>query len=256
MERPELTRAVLRQGIVLALLLGLPAAAEAHHDLRLDAQGKGSKASFTIQFTAHLSERGAAPGRLDFYIADIRGPRGCREVSATTIAPTRAGAIAAMRLTPSAIKPFGKARQWCPGRYRGSVAFCFCTPGDPRPSVPVGSFQFLIPGPNSYAGRTTQREPIRFRLSRNGRRVQGLRVRLRQRCRNASGPYVGAGRAVLPTIELRRGRFRKTFRRKGGGGVLTISGRLTGGTFRGSFRARDSGPGFRCDTSKVSWTAR
>ena len=118
------------------------------------------------------------------------------------------------------------------------------------------------PSPETYAGRTSQGKRIRFELSPDGTRITGLSVGVRAQCR-----IRGRSRKISATlrqesgdtIRVRRGRFAETFRPdvpRGFRESVRIVGRLRGNTFRGTVRDRVSGPGIRCDTGSVSWSAR
>ena len=244
-----------------SLALWLPGAAGAQRDVLLGSATGGTKASFTVQFTAELSERGTAEQPLDFYVVNISGPPGCREVHAYTTENVTAGQLVTLRVAPSNIKPFGEARQWCVGRYSGSVYFCYCERGDPRPNVPVGSVGFTVRGPANYSGKTSQGKGIRFTLSAAGTRIKQFSTVVRFRCQ------VG-GRSHTISAPVRQGpRDRITF----GNGTFRVSqsetsegvratfeltGRLAGGTFQGQLRDRGSGHGVRCDSGSIAWSAR
>ena len=249
--------------LVASLALGSPATARAQDNLQFGPTQGGATTSFTVQFTAGLSERGTAEEPLDFYVVSISGPQGCPEVRKYTTENVTAGQLVTLRVDPSGIKPFGEARQWCVGRYSGSVYFCYCEPGDPRPNVPVGSFSFTVRGPVNYSGKTSQGKGVRFTLSATGTRITrlssavGVRCRARGRSVNFSTPVRQGPR---DTITFRNGTFRISgSEAPGGEGLRTrldLTGRLAGGTFQGKLRIRASGHGVRCDSGPVAWSAR
>jgi hypothetical protein len=246
---------------------GLPTTAGAHHDLQFSPTEGGTKTTFTVQFTADLSERNGPGGDpLDFYIVAIQGPKGCDEVTAFTSEVVAAGQLVTLPVSPAGILPL-EARQWCLGPYRGSVYFCYCSRGDERPNVPVGDFDFVIGGTARYVGKTSQGKRISFKMPRGGKRITGLRVSGRTRCRFGGG----RGSRTFPwgwtstrgddrrwPIRIPGASFRRTYRGRLAGGrfSLRITGRLTGGTFGGRLREREAGAGFRCSSGSVSWSAR
>jgi hypothetical protein len=244
--------------VVLFLVLVLPAAAEAHHDFRFSPEEGGTKTTFALEFTADVSETGTVDDPVDFYVVEITGPQGCREAAAFTTDRVAAGEHVRVPIRPFDIDPFFEARQWCPGRYAGSVSFHHSGAEDPRPDLPVGRFEFTIRGPGNYAGETSQGKGLRFTLGGNGSRLTGLRFRDQLRCQDRQGRFtMVAPPGRFPAISVRNGRFRETFRARAGGvrRVVKIAGRLAGGTFQGRLRDQAFGPGFRCDSGPMSWSA-
>lgn len=133
--------------LVAALLaaLALPSAAGAHHDFRLSPRTGGPKTVFKLRFTADLAEVGKTDQKREFYVASIRGPRGCGKVAGFLDGKARKGKRVTMRLTPAlSVFPLLKRKTWCAGRYRGSVVFCHCAKGDSRADVPVKRFSFRV----------------------------------------------------------------------------------------------------------------
>jgi hypothetical protein len=218
----------------------------------------GTNTTFTVQFTAGLNEHGTT----DFYIVDISGPQGCRDVEAFTTEDATAGQLVTLRVDPSGITPLGKARQWCVGDYSGSVYFCYCAPNDPRPNVPVGRFGFAVRGPANYSGNTSQDKSIRFTLSATGTRITPPRTDIRFTCRYPGAPPRKFTLPLSPqsdaTIPLRNGTFTvsQSFNPQGARDNLEITGRLAGGTFQGKMRYHGSGHGVSCDSGSVTWSAR
>ena len=116
------------------------------------------------------------------------------------------------------------------------------------------------PPSGKYAGRTSQGKPIHFRVSGNGKRIKGLELRERIKCR-----INGRSRTISGTerqgrgdvLKLRKGKFAKTFRGKKNGVRFRfkIAGRLGDHGFRGEARDRASAPGVSCDTGKIRWRA-
>ena len=126
-------------------LLAGPAVADAHHDFRIAPKVGKPKTRFKLTFTADLTEVGSAEDPLEFYIAHIRGPRGCRDVEGFLDVPAVTGQPARIALRPTtAIFPLHSRSTWCPGRYRGSMRFCHCATGDTRPDVVFKRFSFKV----------------------------------------------------------------------------------------------------------------
>lgn len=131
--------------VALVAALSLATAAEAHHDLRVSPKSGGTRTVFKLRFTADLSEAGKPDRKREFYVASIRGPRGCAKVAGFLDGKARKGKRVTMRLTPAlSVFPLLERKRWCPGRYRGSVVFCHCGEGDSRPDVRVGRFSFRV----------------------------------------------------------------------------------------------------------------
>ena len=126
-------------------LLTAATVAEAHHDFRFAPKIGKAKTKFTITFTADLSEVGPPDDQQEFYIAAVRGPRGCRDVAGFPNGPVVAGQPVTIQLRPVfSIFPLLERTTWCAGRYRGALRFCHCATGDLRPDVVVRRFSFKV----------------------------------------------------------------------------------------------------------------
>jgi hypothetical protein len=127
----------------------------------------------------------------------------------------------------------------------------------------TGKFDvFLYPGEPSgkYVSKTSQDKRISFRMSPSGKRIKGLKVGVRYRCR-----VNGRRRKLSETIyqessdviKFRNSRLRKTMKWRQG--VVRYSFKLKGafldGAFEGTLRVRVTGPAGSCDTGKVRWSA-
>lgn len=132
-------------GIALLAALSLATAAQAHHDFRVSPKSGGPRTVFKLRFTADFDEKGSAGQKREFYVASIRGPRGCTKVAGFLDGKARRGQRVTMRLTPSlSVVPLLKRKTWCPGRYRGSVVFCHCGKRDSRGDERVKRFSFRV----------------------------------------------------------------------------------------------------------------
>ena len=218
--------------------------------------GGGTKTTFTVQFTAPLSERGTD----DFYAVDITGPQGCREAHAYTVQDAIAGQLVTLPVDPCAIVPFGSARKWCVGRYSGSVSYCYCGLTETTPDVPIGRFSFAVRGPANYSGMTSQRKRMSFTLSATGTRITRTTSAIVITCRNG-------GRSVSRSFPVRQGTHdaisfrnatfsaRLSVRIGGTPEYFRLTGRLANGTFQGKLRVQAAAGGMRCDSGLVTWSA-
>jgi hypothetical protein len=240
-----------------SLALGLPAAAGAQGDFKFGPASGGTKTTFTVQFTAPLSEHGAD----DFYGVNMIGPQGCPEAHAFTTEDAIAGQLVTLPVDPSAVVPFGQVRQWCVGRYSGSVYFCYCGPTDiGTPDVPIGRFSFAVRGPANYSGKTSQRKSISSTLSATGTRITHLTSAIRIRCRNgqrSTNRSFPVRQGSRDTIIFRNATFtaRLSLRIAGIPQYFKLTGRLANGTFQGKMRVQASAGGMRCDSGPVTWAA-
>jgi hypothetical protein len=242
--------------------LGWPAAAAAG-DFKFGPASGGTKTRFTVQFTAPLSESGTPTDPMNFYTVDISGPAGCREAHAYTGSTVTAGQHVTIPVDPSGIFPFFVARQWCIGRYHGSVSYCYCDPSNPNtpPDVPIGRFDYRIHGPAHYIGTTKQNKGIRFTVSATGGRITGLRSAVRFSCRGGGRPsatgFSPLRQGPRDAITFRNGTFRarRSATVHGVRSSFEITGSVAGGTFSGKLRLRGSAQGVRCDSGPVKWSA-
>ena len=223
---------------------------------RFGPAGGGTRTTFTVQFTAPLSERGTD----DFYAVDISGPQGCRDAHAYTTEDATAGQLVTLPVDPSVIVPFGSARQWCVGRYSGSVSYCYCGLTETTPDVPIGRFSFAVRGPANYSGMTSQRKSISLTLSATGTRITDITSAIVIRCRSGrrstNRSYL-VRRGSRNTITFPNATFtaRWSLRIAGGTQYLKLTGRLANGTFQGKMRVQAAAGGMRCDSGPVTWSA-
>ena len=246
--------------LAASLALGLPAAAGAQGDFKFGPASGGTKTTFTVQFTAPLSETGTADNPIDFYAVNISGPQGCRNVAAYTNENAIAGQLVTIPVDPFAIHPFGKARQWCVGRYSGLVSYCYCGLTETTPDVPIGRLSFTVHGPANYSGNTSQRKSISFTLSTTGTRITHLTSAIVVRCRSgqrSANRSFSVRQGSRDTITFRNATFTARLSVRIGGipEYFKLTGGLANGTFQGKMRVQASAGGMRCDSGPVTWGA-
>ena len=143
-------RSGTRHGLRIALLLAATAAlvmafapaATSQAPVTLLPKKGGLKQKFVVKFRAPLAAVDSAD---EFYVVDVRGPRGCRQVMEFTMDDVAAGERVVLRLTPrDDIFPLGRRSRWCPGRYSGVVVWCPCADGDTRDEQLVGRVSFRV----------------------------------------------------------------------------------------------------------------
>jgi hypothetical protein len=242
-------------GFLAALVaLGLPASVGATNDLQVRPTSGGPKNTFTFQFTAPLS---VPPGEYD---VDVTGPVGCSYAGAYWNSDVTVGQSLSLPLDASYIHPY-KARQWCIGRYSGSVYWY----RKGQPNATVGRVGFVVHGPAKYSGTSDQGYVIGFTVTRQGRWITELRLRLKLWC-SAYGITVGRSLTLHTApghgIRLKKGKFNSHWSSTSSGmhSRSRLWGSLVGGRFKGGVRLRGDGRshGIRvaCDSGAVRWTAR
>ncbi|MFL5781860.1 MAG: hypothetical protein ACJ760_11150 [Thermoleophilaceae bacterium] len=125
----------------------------------------------------------------------------------------------------------------------------------------TGAFRLNIGEVSDFAGRTSQGNAIRFRVSDDRKRVTGMNVQLTASCQLTAGPSTSDTFPLgSPTrFRLRHGQFGKTLRRTNNQGVYEekqVRGERKGSAFKGLARYETSSLGGSCDSRRVDWTAR
>ena len=135
-------RAAVLLAASTAVVMAFAPAATSQAPVSVSPKKGGLKKKFLVSFDAPLA---AVDSAGEFYVAEVRGPRGCREVLELTYGDVSAGEHVVLALTPRGdIRPFGRRSRWCPGRYSGRVVWCPCADGDAREDQFVGRISFRV----------------------------------------------------------------------------------------------------------------
>lgn len=124
----------------------------------------------------------------------------------------------------------------------------------------AGALQVNVGEVSDFAGTTSQGQPIRFRLSKDRRRVTHLNVRMTATCLLSGTALSTSDTFPLggpSSLRLRDGGFAKTVSSTQSGVYekRRVSGKRAGRLFAGVARYHSSSVGGSCDTLPVAWTA-